>query len=68
MEKFEGIEIIQQGANPERAMGITQMPDRKYPQLYLRSGSAIRTVASFRNNEDATAVVNWLKSMVPSNS
>lgn len=59
--KFEGIEIVQKHATQEQAIGITQMPDRKNPQLYLRTGAVIHPVASFKNAEDAAAVVEWLR-------
>lgn len=59
--KFEGIEIVQKNTSPEQAIGVTQMPDRKHPQLYLRTGAVIHPVASFKNAEDAAAVVAWLR-------
>lgn len=59
--KFQGIEIIQKNTMPEQAIGVTQMPDRKNPQLYLRTGGVVHPVASFKNAEDAAAVVAWLR-------
>lgn len=61
--KFVGIEIIQKNTAPSQAIGVTQMPDRKHPQLYLRTGAVIHPVASFKNAEDAAAVVAWLRLM-----